>query len=130
MREKPSRIPPPGDTSEKREKIVFASGGTEHALEKLPSVQNADAVEEHDEAGDADRSGDLRLWRKRANREPDEKYSAHAQREAADVDLADQVTDADGEKQGEDLLRSEDLASNIQHVVPLALKLSNFCRCD
>ena len=86
-----------------------------HSFEELPSVEDADAVEKHDQAGQADRSGDLCLRRECADGEADEQDGADAKRKAADVDLADQVTDADGEKRRKNRLGPDDVAGKIEH---------------
>ena len=96
---------------DERQQIVLVPGGAGHALEELPPVEDADPVEEHDQAGEADRPDDLRLRRERADGEADEQDGADAERKSADVDLADQIADADGEKRRQDRLRSDDFAS-------------------
>ena len=37
------------------QQIVFLSDA-DHAFEELPAVENADAIQEHDQAGEADRA--------------------------------------------------------------------------
>ena len=49
-------------------------------------------------------------------RQADEQNGADAERKAADVDLADQITEADGEKRRQDRLAADDFAGKIQHV--------------
>ena len=49
-------------------------------------------------AGQPDRSDDRRLGSERAERQADEQNRADAKREPAEVDLTDQITNADGEK--------------------------------
>ena len=52
------------------------------------------------------------IWsfrRKRADGQTDEQHGADAEREAAEVDLADQIADADGEKYRKDRLRPDDV---------------------
>ena len=51
-----------------------------------------------------DRTGDLRFRGKPTNEEPDEEDRPDAQREPTDIDLADQIANADGEKYCEDWL--------------------------
>ena len=60
------------DHSDERQQVVLAAGGAGHAFEKLPAVQNPDAVEKHDQSREADRPDDLGLRRERANGETDE----------------------------------------------------------
>ncbi len=84
-------------------------------FEELPTVENADAVEKHDQAGEADRPGDRRLRRKGTDREADEQNGADTERKAAQVDLADEISDADGEEYGEDRLRTEDILRKLNH---------------
>ena len=111
----PSATSKPGDDRDQRQQIVFAACGAGHAFEELPAVEDADAVEEHDQAGEADRSGDLRLRREGADGQADEQDGADAERKAADIDLADQIAEADGEKHRKDRLRSDDFASELEH---------------
>ncbi len=111
----PSATRSPATHCDERQQIVFAAGGAGHSFEELPAVEDADAVEEHDQAGEADRSGDLRLRREGADGQADEQDGADAERKAADVDLADQIADADGEKHREDRLRADDVARKLEH---------------
>ena len=111
----PSATSEAGDDRDQRQQIVFAARGAGHALEELPSVEDADAVEEHDQSGEADRSDDLRLRREGADGEADEQHGSDAEREAAEIDLADQVAEADGEKDRKDRLRPDDVAGEIEH---------------
>ena len=62
---------------------------------------------------------DLRLRREGADREADEEHGADAEREADDVDLTDQVADADREKRRQDRLAADDVARKIQHLQSL-----------
>ena len=111
----PKMWPSPSATSkasadrDKCQEIVFAAGRAGHAFEKLPAVENADAVKEHDQADQADRARDLRLRRKGAEREPDEQHGADAERKSADIDLADEIAEPDREKRCEDRLRPDDV---------------------
>ena len=111
----PSATTSPATHGDERQQIVFAAGGAGHAFKELPPIEDADAVEEHDQAGKADRPGDLRLRREGADGEADEQDGADAERKAADVDLADQVADADGEKHRKDRLRADDFAREVEH---------------
>ena len=87
----------------------------DHSFEELASVENADAVEEHDQAGEADWPDDVCLRCKCADREADEQHRADAQREAEDINLADQVADADGEKDRKDRLGADDVLGEFNH---------------
>ena len=98
----------PGDDGNERQQIVFAASGAGHSFKELPAIEDSNSVEKHDQAGKADRSGDLGFRGKGADGQADEQDGADAEREATDVDLADQVTDADGEKQRKDRLRTDD----------------------
>src|SRR5262249_48256833 len=97
-----------------RQQIVFLTY-TEHALEELLAVENSDSVQEHDQAGEADRANDLGFRREGANGEADKEHGADAKGEAEDVDLAHQIADADGKKCRQDRLAADDVASKIQH---------------
>ena len=70
----PSATTSPATHGDQRQQIVLAPGGAGHAFEELPAIENADAVEEHDQAGQADRADDLRLRRERADGEADEQH--------------------------------------------------------
>ena len=94
----PSATSKPGEHRDQRQQIVFSARGAGHAFEELPAVENADAVEEHDQPGQADRPGDLRLRRERADGQADEQDSPDPERKPAEVDLADEVAEADGEE--------------------------------
>jgi hypothetical protein len=107
-----------GDDRDERQQVIFDARRAGHAFEELPAVQDADAVEEHDQAGQADRSGNRRFRGECANRQPDEKDGANPEREPADIDLADQVAETDGKERRKDRLGSDDLASSVQHVRP------------
>ena len=108
------RDPQTGEAGDQRQQIVLLPGA-DHALEELPAIQNADPVEEHDQAGQADRPDDLGLRCERADREADEKHRADTQREAEDVDLTDQISHSDGQEGGQDRLASDDVARSVQH---------------
>ena len=103
------------DDADQRKQVVFASGGAGHAFEELPAVENADPVQEHDQPGEADRADDLRFRRERPDGEPDEENRAHAQRKPADVDLPDEIAEADGEKGRQDRLCADDLTCRVEH---------------
>src|SRR4030095_14766599 len=53
--------------------------------------------------------------RKGADGETDEQHGADAERESADIDLTDQVADADREEDREDRLRPDDFARELNH---------------
>ena len=104
-----------GEHSDQRQHIGFDPRGAGHPLEELPPVENADAVEEHDQAGQPDRPDDRCLGGERADGKTDEQHRADAERKSAEVDLTDQIADADGEKHREDRLRADDFAGKIEH---------------
>ena len=118
----PSATRSPATTATSASRLYLRPAAPRHALEELPSIEDADAVEEHDQAGEADRSGDLRLRREGADGEADEQDGADAEREAAEVDLADQVADADGEEQRKDRLGADDVAGKLEHGVSSGLR--------
>jgi hypothetical protein len=60
----------------------------------LPAIEDSNSVEEHDQAGKADRSGDLGFRGEGSDGQAYEQDGADAEREASDVDLADDVTDS------------------------------------
>ena len=80
----PQRDQQAGDDGNERQQIVFAARAPDHAFEELPAIEDADAVEEHDQAGQADRPDDLRLRREGADGQADEQHGADAEREAAE----------------------------------------------
>src|SRR5262245_14032272 len=94
---------------------IVSSADALHPLEELPSIQDTDAVKEHDQAGQPDGAHDLCLGGKCAEGEPNEQHGSNAERKSADADLTDQITQPDGQKCGEDWLRSNDLAGQIDH---------------
>ena len=83
---------------DKRQDIGFYPRGSGHPFEELPAIENADAVEEHDQAGQPDRPDDRCFGSKCADRKADEQNRSDAERKSAEIDLADQVADTDGEK--------------------------------
>src|SRR5690606_3080874 len=92
-----------------------------HSFEELAPVKNANAVEEHDQAGEGQRPDDLRFRRERADGEPDEQDGADAEREAGDADLADEIAQAYGEEGGENGLAADDVTCDVEHgETPLA----------
>ena len=113
---KPERDKQAGDAGDERQQIILAADAA-HSFEKFASIKNPDAVEKHDQPGETDRAGDLRLRRERADGQPDEQHGADTERKAADLDLADQIADADGKKDRENGLAAEDLADGVQHEV-------------
>src|SRR5262249_49825932 len=104
-----------GDARNERQQIVF-SAGTPHSFKKLPAIQNADAVKKHDQAGQPYGTNDLCFRGEGAESQAHEQNGSHAEREAEDVDLTDQVAQADGKKQRENWLRADDLAGQTNHV--------------
>src|SRR5262245_63691137 len=96
---KPKRDKKTRDAAHQRQQIVGAADAL-HALEELPPIKNPDAVEEHDQARQPDRPDDLCLGGKCADSESDEQHGADAKRKSTDADLADQVTQPDGQKRG------------------------------
>src|SRR4029079_2886392 len=103
-----------GNTANQGQKVVLATDPS-HSLEKLSPVENADAVEEHDQAGQSDGPDDLCLRTERAEREPYEQDCADTEREPTDIDLPDQVTNADRQKRSEDWLGTDDVAGKVYH---------------
>ena len=67
-----------GHTTDQRQQVVLAPDSS-HPFEELASVQDPDAVEEHDQAGQPDGAGDLRLRSKCAKRKTDEQNGAHTE---------------------------------------------------
>ncbi len=118
---KPESDQKPGHAGNERQEIVPAARRAGHSFKELPSVEDSDAVEEHDQAGQADRPGDRGLRRKRPDGEADEQDGADTEREAAKVDLADQIADADREEDRKDRLRPDDVTGKIEHDYPPAL---------
>ena len=76
-RSQPERDQQPGDDRNECEQIVGAAN-TGQALKELLPVQDADPVQEHDEADQADRSGNLRLGRNGTDSKTDEQHGADA----------------------------------------------------
>ena len=101
--------------SDERQKIVFSARRSRHALEELPSVENADPIQKHDQSGETDRTGDLRLRRKGANRQADKQHGADTERKSPDIDLTDQIADADGKEDGKNGLGADDITGKSQH---------------
>ena len=98
-----------------RQQIVSPPGAN-HSLEKLAAVEDADRVEKHDQAGQADRPDDLGLRRERADGEADEENGTDAKGETENIDLAHEVAQSDRQEGGQDRLAADDLASEVQHV--------------
>ena len=101
---------------DQRQKIVLLPGA-DHPLEELAAIEDADPVEKHDQARQADRPYDLGLRCKRADGEADKKHRTDAERETEDADLANQIAHSDGQKCRQDGLGSDDIARKIQHVL-------------
>ena len=56
--------------------------------------------------------------------EADEQHGADAEREAAEIDLADQVAEADGEEDREDRLGADDVTRKLEHDTSSAFNLA------
>ena len=102
-----------GGNRNQRQKIISTASGTFHTLEKLSPIKDSDPIEEHDEFGQADRTDDLGLGRKGANRQTDEKNAADTERKSKDIDLADEITETDGEKRRKNWLAADHVASSV-----------------
>ena len=85
--------------ADQRDEVGLAPGGARQAEEELLAVLDADGIEEEREAERADHRRRRRLRREPAHGERDEQHRAHAEREALDVDLADEIADRDREEQ-------------------------------
>src|SRR6185437_15081608 len=83
--------------------------------EKLPAIQNSDRVKEHDQTGQPNRSDDLSLRSKGAECQAHEQNSSDAERKPEDVDLTNQVTQADGKEQRENRLGPDNVAGQVNH---------------
>src|SRR6476646_1882694 len=90
----PERNDEPAGDRDQGEQVIATPGRAGHPLEELAAVEDANAVEKHDEPGEAHRSGDLRLRGEGADGEADEQHGADAEREAEDADLPDEVAEA------------------------------------
>ena len=110
----PERHAKAGEAGDEGEKIVFLARADD-ALEELPAIKDADAIEEHDQAGEPDRTDDLGFRRECTDGKADKEHGTDPEGEAEDIDLADQIADADGEKCRQDRLASDDVARKIQH---------------
>ena len=119
----PERDQQAGSHRNQREEIVFAALGTGHPLEELPSVEDTDSVEKHDQPGKPDRSYNVGLRREGSECKSHEQHGANAKRKAAKIDLSDQVSDPDGEKNCKDRLRPESFTGKIQHGMSPAEKI-------
>jgi hypothetical protein len=111
------------------QQVVFAARGAGHALKELPSVQDPNAVEKHDETGQADWPDNLRFRSESTDGKTDEQHSANAKRKSsAKIDLADQVADSNCEKNRKYGLRADDVAREIQHFLfPPEVYFSALC---
>src|ERR1700752_2598271 len=118
----PERNAEAGKARDQGQQIVFLTY-TENALKELLAVENSDSVKEHDQAREADGTRNLGFRCEGADSEADKEHGADAKGEAENVDLADQVADADGEKRRQDRLAAEDIARKIQHC---PLRIPNF----
>ena len=111
----PERDQQAGSHRNQREEIVFAALGAGHPLEELPPVENADSVEKHDQPGEPDRSDDVGLRREGSESQVRRTDGADAKRKPAKIDLSDQVSDPDREKNRKDRLRPESVTGKIKH---------------
>src|SRR5690348_5598358 len=82
----------PSDDGNECQEIVFAASCTRHSLEEFTAVENADAVQEHDETSEPNRPGDLRLRGEGADGQSHEQDCSNAEREPTEIDLADEIT--------------------------------------
>src|SRR5689334_4173414 len=103
-----------GETGNQRQQVVFPASAKD-AFEKLAAVQNADAIKEHDQAGQADWSDDLGLRREGPYRKADKQDRADPKRKSGDADLADQISQANCQKGRQYRLASDDVPSYVQH---------------
>ena len=85
--------------ADQRDQVGPAPRRARQADEELLAVLHADGVEEEGEAEGADHPGRGGLRREPADGEGDEQHRADAEREALDVDLADEVADGDRQEQ-------------------------------
>ena len=115
-----------GSHRNQREEIVFAALGTGHPLEELPSVEDTDSVEKHDQPGEPDRSYNVGLRREGSECKTHEQDRAHAKRKPAKIDLSDQVSDPDRKKNCKDRLRPESFTGKIQHGMSPAEKSGKY----
>src|SRR6202040_359563 len=61
------------------------------------------------------------------DRKADKQDGPHAEREAEDIDLADQVAQPDGEKDCQDRLGSDDIARKVKHGSVLPFRRGPVC---
>jgi hypothetical protein len=111
---KPESNQKAGDARYKCQQIIRSADAL-HPLKELPSIENTDAVKEHDEARQTDWPDDLSFRSKGAQREPNEEHGPYAKRKASYTDLANKVTETDRKEGGEDWLGPDDLAGQIDH---------------
>jgi hypothetical protein len=88
---------------------------TRYAFKELTAVEDADAIKKHHEAGQADRPRDRSLRREGADEQPDEQHRADAERKSAEIDLADEIADADREEDGQNRLRADNVLRKCNH---------------
>ena len=105
----------PGHDRDQCQQVVDPAGARQ-PFEELAAIKYADAVKEHDQSDQPDRAGDVCFRRDRANEETDEEHRSDAEREAENADLSYGVAEADREEEGEDRLRADQLADEIDHV--------------
>jgi len=98
------------DAGDERKKIVFAASYTGHSFEKLSPIQDSYSVKEHDQTGKSDWSSNRCFRGEGANGEANEQDSTDSQGKSAKIDLADQVANADCEKDRKNGLCADDIA--------------------
>jgi hypothetical protein len=99
----------PCDNTNERYQVCLDACGARHSLKELSPIQDAYSIEEHDQAGKAYRPGNLRFWREGSDGQTNEQDGPNAERESEDVDLPDQITDADRKEHRKDRLAAEDV---------------------
>ena len=111
----------PGEQhADERDEIGLAPVGAGEAEEELLAVLHADGVEEEREPERAHHRRRRRLGREPADGERDEQHRADAEREALDVDLADEIADRDGQEQRHQRLLLEQRAQEFHPLFPFS----------
>ena len=106
---------------DQRHDVGPLAGGARQAEEELLAVLDAHGIEEQREADRADHRRRRRLGREPAHGERHEQHRADAEREALDVDLADEVADRDGEEQRHERLLLQK-HPDVVHALPLSVR--------
>ncbi len=104
-----------GGEAQERQEVGPAAGGTGEAGHELAAVLDADAVEEHDEAEQAQERRRCGAGDEGPQCEPDEEDGPHAERQAAQADFAQGIAEADHEEEGEERLRGEKGRQGLHH---------------